>query len=251
MMRGASLTIAMLLGCAAGPCLAAPDFTPRIGTQIDLSTPVADAGGSVAPLSGITGGKPALVLFGYYNCPNLCGTAQVALAHALAATGLGTEDYRALFVTVDPEETATDAAAGRTRLIAATTAADVAPWRFLNGPGVVGLADEFGIGVEARARIEQLVHPVGVIALTPDGRISRVLGGIDFQPGDLRLAVIEASQGRLGTLVEKILLFCAGFDDSTGRYTWAVATGLRLAALATLLVGGGFIVLMMRRERRR
>jgi len=225
-------------------------FNPQIGARIDLSTQLSDANGSAAPLATTIGNKPAVVLWGYDNCPNLCGVAQGAVADALSKTGLKSGDYTALFLTVDPKETPTDARAAKAKLIAANDAAAGEPWHFLTGPAVAPLARSFGIGVEQRARIAQFVHPVGAIVLTPDGRISRVLPGLDFDPRDLRLAVVEASQGKLGTLFEHILLLCAGFDSSRGQYTPTIVFALQVGAIATLTVLGALLFLLRRREPR-
>ena len=223
-------------------------FDPKLGAQIDLSLPLTGETGASRSLAAAIGGKPAVVLWGYDNCPNLCGVAQGAVAEALGKTGLKPADYAALFLTVDPRETPKDAAAAHAKLIAANSAAASEPWQFLGGAAVSPLSAEFGIGIEERARIAQFVHPVGAIVLTPDGRISRVLPGLDFDPRDLRLAIVEASQGKLGTVFEHILLLCAGFDTSRGQYTSAVIVGLQLAAVATLVLLGGALFLLRRRE---
>jgi protein SCO1/2 len=245
------LVAIIMLWLAAAPALAAltpAAFDPKIGAQIDLSTRLTDANGATRPLSAVMAGKPAVVLWGYNLCPNLCGVAQEAIADALAKTGLTPANYTALFITVDPDETPQDAAAAYTRLVAATGAAAEEPWHFLTGPAVSGLSAQFGIGSEERKRIAQFVHPVGAIALTPNGRISRVLSGIEFAPRDLRLALVEASQGKLGTFFEHILLLCAGFDTSRGRYNSVIFVGLQIAAVATL-AGLGLALYLLRRGR--
>jgi protein SCO1/2 len=223
-------------------------FNPVIGARIDLSLPLTDEAGVTQPLAKTIGNRPAIVLWGYDLCPNLCGVAQGAVADALAKTGLAAGGYSALFLTVDPTETRQDAADAHAKLLAADAAAAGEPWHFLGGSGVSALEAQFGIGVEQRSRIAQFVHPVGAIVLTSDGRISRVLPGLDFDPRDLRLALVEASEGKLGTLFEHILLLCAGFDTSRGQYTPTVVFALQVAAAVTLALLGALLLLLRRRE---
>jgi len=233
-----------------GNALAKPAFSPAIGTQIDLSLPLSSDGAAPTALRDIMGNKPALVLFGYYRCPNLCDTSQTTLAYNLGNTDLAKDDYRVLFVTVDPQETAEEARMAQADLAQSLGAETASPWHFLSGANVVALAENFGVTSEQRDRIQQIVHPVGVIALTADGKISRALPGLGFTPQDVRLAVVEASQGKLGSLVDHIFLFCAGFDETRGQYTAPVQAGLRWGGLLILLLLGGAI-LLLRRERQR
>jgi protein SCO1/2 len=182
-----------------------------------------------------------VVVFGYHDCPNLCGVMQQVVATGLAKTGLDPQSYLAAFITIAPEETVADAAADRARLVAAAGAKAAAPWQFLGGAGVGRLADGFGIGATERARIRQFVHPVAAIVLTPDGRISRVLPGIGVTAGELRLALVEASAGRLGSVIEHVVLFCAGYDAAAGHYTGIVYAGLRIGTLAILALALGWL----------
>src|SRR5690606_5631070 len=102
------------------------------------------------------------------------------------------------------------------------------------GRGVVPLAGSFGIGALERERIRQFVHPVATFTVTADGRISHVLPGLELSASDLRLAIVEASAGQLGSVVDHVLLFCAGYDPTTGRYTPVVMAGLRIGSLVVL-----------------
>jgi len=220
------------------PALAAverPEFAPVPGAAVDLATELMDETGRTETLRQWLGGKPAVVLFGYRDCPNLCGAVQQAVARQLAGTGLDRGGYRTLFITVAPEEEAADAAAAKQRLADAAGAEVAAPWHFLSGRGVVALAGSFGIGALERERIRQFVHPVATFTVTADGRISHVLPGLELSASDLRLAIVEASAGQLGSVVDHVLLFCAGYDPTTGRYTPVVMAGLRIGSLVVLV----------------
>lgn len=230
-----ALLLALWCGAAYG-AVERPEFDPKLGTQVDMATLLTDSTGKQQTLGAFTAGRPALILFGYHDCPNQCGVAQQVIATALKATGLG-DGVVPLFITLAPEEGPTDAAGAKARLVAAIGDA-ARPWSFLSGPGVVQLGEQFGIGTVERESIRQYVHPVAVYTLTPDGRISHVLPGLDLTANDLRLALVEASGGTIGTVIDHIMLWCAGYDVSAGKYTAPVIGILRIAAIATLALGG-------------
>jgi protein SCO1/2 len=98
---------------------------------------------------------------------------------------------------------------------------------------------------------QQFAHPTGVIVLTPDGRLARYLFGIEYGPRDLRYAIVEASNGRVGSAVDSLLLYCYHYDPIAGRYGVAIMRVVRVAAAATVLALGAFIVIMVRSEKRR
>lgn len=243
--------LALLFCLLATPVLAdveRPEFDPQLGRQIDTSVVLTDETGHAAPLAEITGGRPALILFGYHDCPNQCGVAQQVIAAALAKTGLGTAVVP-LFITLAPEEDPTDAAGAKSRLADAVGPA-AAAWHFLSGPDVRSLGGQFGIGALERERIRQYVHPVAVFTLTSDGRLSHVLPGLDLNSNDLRLALVEASAGRLGTVIDHVMLWCAGYDASAGRYTAPIIGLLRVGAVGTVVLGLAGLALLELRKRR-
>ncbi len=250
-MRRFCLLLPALFFATGAGAVERPAFDPQIGVRLDLSRSFHDASGITASLAAILDGKPALMVFGYDKCPNLCGVTQQAVASDLRKTGLSPSAYRALFVSIDPGETTKDAANARAEVASATDAAGLSAWRFLtsaDGNGAA-LATQAGIGFDKRPRINQYVHPIAILALTPDGRISRVLPALSFEPRDLRLALVEASAGRLGSVADHVFLFCAGFDASKGQYTPAIWAAVRIAAAATALVLGVILVLLQRGRR--
>ena len=251
-MRGRRLLLVFLFAAWAAGSFAAtrPQFQPEIGRRLDLDLAFTDANAHNAALSVFTGGKPTLLLLGYHRCPNLCGIAQLDLAQSLAMTGLAPGDYSVVFTSIDSSETSEDAEAARKKLAQALEGGDLESWHFLIGKPtqVAALENSVGMTVGQRPASELYVHPVALSTLTPDGRIARVLPGIGYAPRDLRLAIVEASKGKLGTLGEHILLLCSGFDPTTGRYTSAVMLGLQLAGSATIaLLGSAILVMLWRR----
>jgi protein SCO1/2 len=234
----------------ANALAAAAGLTPHLGSALDARLLLTDGDGRQASLGDLTAGQPSLLLLGYHRCPNLCGIAQLGLAQALAATGLREDSYRVLFVSIDPDETATDAAASREKLRQAG-AAGLAGWRFLVGgaPAIARLEDAVGLAATRPPNSDVYIHPLAIAVLTPDLRLSRVLPGLDPGERNLRLALVEASEGRLGTLGEHILLLCSGFDAATGRYDDVVMVGLRAAAV-TAMLGLGVLIVLLGRGRR-
>ncbi|ARP65683.1 hypothetical protein A9K65_021790 [Mesorhizobium sp. WSM1497] len=237
---GKRLTAALALFFAvltAAQAVERPAFDPKIGAQLSLDKPFRDQSGATATLGDILAGRPALLIFGYDRCPNLCGLTQQAVASDLNKTGLDPSNYRALFVSIDVTETQEDAAAARAGVADATDAKGLSAWRFLTSPdgAAAALAAQAGISFDTRPRIDQFVHPIAVLALTPGGQIAQVLPALSFEPRDLRLALVEASAGKLGSVADHVFLLCAGFDSSKGQYTPAIWAALKLGAVATVL----------------
>ena len=248
------IVLLCLLLALASPAHAAaerPAFEPRIGAQLDLDAVMADADGTNRSLAAIIGGKPALLMFGYDKCPNLCGVTQQAVAAGLRRSGLAPEDYRALFVSIDETETPADASAQKAELADYADADGLAAWRFLTSPAGTGaaLAAQAGIAFDRRDRVRQYVHPIAVLVLTPQGRIAQVLPALSFAPRDLRLALVEASSGRLGSIADHVFLLCAGFDPTKGQYTPAIWAAVRAGGIGSVLLLGGFIGMLAWRRR--
>lgn len=239
--------VLLLLPIPALGAVERPEFDPQLGRQIDTGLMLTDETGKTASLAQIIAGRTALILFGYHNCPNQCGVAQQVIAGALAQTGLGT-GVVPLFITLAPEEGPEDAVGAKARLVAAA-GNPANTWRFLSGPQVASLGEQFGIGAIERERIRQFIHPIAIFTLTPDGHISHVLPGLNLTPSDLRLALVEASNNQLGTVIDHIMLWCAGYDVSAGKYTEPVIGVLRVAALGLLALGLAAIALLELRNR--
>lgn len=247
MMR--ALIILLALGLA--PALLAaqrPGFTPEIGTRLDTGAVFRAASGQKVTLAEALDGRPALLILGYHTCPNLCGVVQTQVADALGDTGLESDGYRVLFVSVSDAETPGDAAAARARLAEAVPEADLRPWRFLTGPGA-RMARRLGMDLLARQRTDEFVHPISVLALTPSAQLARALPVATFRPEGLRLALVEASEGKLGGLAERLYLLCAGYDATQGQYTPVVMSLVRAGGIATLALLGAALALMARRRR--
>jgi protein SCO1/2 len=164
------------------------------------------------------------------------------------------KDFEIVTISFDPRETPAMAAKKKTLTLqrykhpAAATS-----WHFLTGdqPQIERLTKAAGFRYVWDKETMQFAHPTGVIVVTPDGRPARYLFGIEYGPRDLRLALVEATAGKIGTPVDSLLLYCYHYDPTTGRYGLAIMRTLRIAGATTVLALAGFIALMIRRERRR
>src|SRR5262249_38688396 len=128
-----------------------------------------------------------------------------------------------------------------------------AGWHFLTGdqPSIERLTRAAGFRYVWDKPTNQFAHPSGVIVLTPDGRLARYMFGIEYGPRDLRLAIVEASDGRVGNPADALLLYCYHYDPMTGRYGFVIMRAIRIAGIATVAGLALFIGLMLQRERRR
>jgi protein SCO1/2 len=251
MSRGSVLlALLLLLPAAARAAVPTPVFAPALGTRIDTGLVMTDDRGRSASLATFLGGRPAFLLFGYDRCPGLCGVAQAGLAEALARSGIGSDRYGVIFASIDPRETLADARTARQKLVEALPSADLSGWHFLTGPrsSIVALDRAAGLTVSALPGRDLYVHPVATLVLTADGRISRAFGGLDYAPRDLRLALVEASEGKLGTFVDRLTVLCSSFDPATGQYSSAIMLGVRIAGLATVGLMGIALLALRRRE---
>lgn len=240
---------------ALPPAARAVDIDEHLGRRIRADLDFIDMDGRPVRLADYLDGQRPLVLsLAYYRCPMLCGLVLRGLADGLAAQGLSLGDqYRALTVSFDPRDTP-EAAADRRRTVLAALgpSAPAGAWPFLVGREAESsaLADDLGFRYAYDERTDQYAHPAAVFVLTPDGRISRYLYGAAPAPLDLRLALIEAGGGRIGTIADRVIVTCYRYDPATRRYApflrgfFRIGGALILATVAALL-GALFV-----RERR-
>jgi protein SCO1/2 len=163
-------------------------------------------------------------------------------------------EFEVVTVSFDARETATLAAAKKAAYLQRYRRPGAeAGWHFLTAeaPAITALTRAVGFRYAWDEQTRQFAHPAGLMVLTPDGRISRYLYGVEYAPKDLRFGLVESSAGRIGTPVDQFLLFCYQYDPTTGRYTVTAMRVMRLGALATVAALGSFILAMVRRDRRR
>ncbi|MBL8727144.1 MAG: SCO family protein [Planctomycetes bacterium] len=234
----------------------AASMVDRIGVQVDPSLTFTDERGYPFQLQQVFPGQmPVVLLLGYYSCPAMCGQVLEAAFDALSEVDLqpGT-DYRILNVSIDPKETPAIARDRKLKFLPklAKTGGDDA-WRVLVGDAenIRQLTETVGFHYYWSDVTNQFAHPPALIFLTPQGKVSRVIVNTWFDAGDVRLALVEASEGTLGSFWDQVRLNCLTFDPRTNSYSLTAMTLMRIGGAITVVVLAAMIGIMLRRERRR
>jgi protein SCO1 len=229
-------------------------FDQNLGGALPLALAFRDEAGSEVRLGELFAGKPVVLGLVYYRCPVLCTLVERGLASGLKPLDLEPgRDFEVVFVSIDPTDTP-ETAAGRRRDVLehyGRPASD-AGWHFLTGDeaAIAALAEAVGFRYALDPETGQYAHAAGLAVATPDGRLSRYLFGVDFAPRDLKLALVESSNGKIGTVLDKALLICFRYDAALGKYTAATMRILRIGATLTLVALAAFLFFALRRERR-
>jgi protein SCO1 len=230
-------------------------FEQRLGESIPLDVVFRDELGEAVRLGDYFDTKPVILVLGYYECPMLCGLVRDGLAQSLRALAFAVgEQYVVITVSVDPRETPAHATAKKVQTLRSYARPGAAlGWHFLTGEeaSIRHLAQAVGFRYAFDAANGQFAHAAGLVVLTAQGKIARYLYGLEFAPKDVRLALIEAAAGQIGSPIDQLLLFCYQYDPATGQYGLVIMNVLRLAGLMTMVVLGGFMIVMFRRERHR
>ncbi|HET6437420.1 MAG TPA: SCO family protein [Anaeromyxobacter sp.] len=227
----------------------------KLGAALPLDTPFTDWRGRPFTLrQALDGRKPVVLALVYYDCPMLCGLLLTGLAKSMSQNGLELgKDYQAMAVSFDPEERPGLAAERRRGYLQAMGRSDGGEeWPFLVGPGTSSraLADALGFYFQKDPVTGEWAHMAAVFVLTPDGKVSRYLYGIEFPPKDLRLSLVEAADGRVGTSFDRLLLTCYRYDPAARKYQPYAFGLVRAGGLLTLAVLGTVIGRLFWRERR-
>lgn len=230
-------------------------FDQRLDERVPLDVAFTDEQGRLIRLGDYFREKPVVLAFVYYDCPMLCTMILSSIASSLGVLSLdaGT-DFELVMVSFDPRETPEQAARRKSEFLARYDRPGAAAGtHFLtgDGPSIAALTGAAGFRFTWDEETKQFAHPAGIVVLTPDGRLARYLFGLEYGARDLRLALVEASDGRIGTAVDAALLYCYHYDPMTGRYGLVVMRILRIAGAATVLAIAAFIVVMLRRDRTR
>ena len=229
-------------------------FDQKIDQQLPLDVELRDEQGRQVRLGEYFGRRPVVLAFVYYDCPMLCTQVLSSMTSTFGVLALDPgKDFEIVVVSFDPRETPALAAEKKALYLDRFGRPGTEHgWHFLTGDeaSVKRLTGAAGFRYAWDQQTGQFAHPAGVIVTTPDGRLARYLFGLEYGPRDLRFALVEASEGRVGTVVDSLLLYCYHYDPMTGRYGLVVMRALRVAGAATVLLLGAFIAVMVRRERR-
>jgi protein SCO1/2 len=243
-------------GVMSPPANTRPPRLENVGIEQHLDAQVPpdltfrDETGKTVKLADYFGRKPLILNLVYYNCTMLCGEALAGLASAmrLVKFDVGNE-FDVVTVSFDPRETPEMAAAKKKDYVGRYGRPNAAAgWHFLTGQpeSINALTKAVGFQYQYDAKTNQYAHATAIMVLTPQGHISRYFYGVDFPPKDLRMGLVEASQGKIGNAVDAVLLYCYHYDPETGKYGAMVANILRLAAAATILFMGAFLFILWR-----
>jgi protein SCO1/2 len=233
---------------------AAVDVVERLNEPVPLGLHFTDSSGRDVQLKDYLHGRPVILAMVYYRCPVLCNLLLSGLAKSLQGLDwqLGRE-YDVVTVSIDPSETPAMAAEKRRGYLQALGQPQSSAWGFLTGrvDDIDTLSDAVGMRYTYIARQRQFAHVAALYVLTPDGRLSRYLYGVEFDPRQVKLALFEAAAGKVGTSFERVLLRCYRYDPKSKKYELFVVRYFRAGgALLILLVGGGLFGLWRRDLRR-
>jgi protein SCO1/2 len=257
--------IGLLALCTAVPARAqgtTPDdllnqvgFDQRLEAQVPLDLLFRDEAGKDVRLGDYFGARPVILTLNYFECPNLCTLVLTGLADGLRSMSLQIgREFDVVSLSIDPREKPELAAAKKaTYLERYGQPGGEGGWHFLTGDqaSITQLTQAVGFRYAYDAQQNQFAHPAGIVILTPQGKIARYFYGIEYAPRDLRLGLVEASAGQIGTPIDAVLLRCYHYDPVAGRYTVTIENIVRLASVITALMVGLTLLALFRRERRR
>jgi protein SCO1/2 len=231
-------------------------FTQKLGAPVPLDLFFHDEAGQPVRLGDYFGERPVVLTLNYFHCQNLCPVEIDGIVKGLNGLPftLG-DEYTMLTVSIDPRETPADAADVKARGLRGYVKqpAGNVGWHVLTGDqaSIDRLTEAVGFDYAYDPQSDDFAHPAGVVVLTPRGRISRYLYGIDFSANDLRLALVDAAAQQIGSLVDRALLVCYHYDPATGRYTPFVFGLLQAGGATTILVLGVVLGLLWRADLRK
>jgi protein SCO1/2 len=224
----------------------------KLNDSVPLDLMFRDEHGNAVELAKYFGSKPVILSLVYYNCPMLCTQVLNGLDRSLKGIPLDLgSDFNVVTVSIDPTEKPILAEA-KQAVYAGMYGRPGAKenWHFLTGnePEIKQLANAVGFRYAYDADSKQYAHASAIMILTPDGKISRYLYGIQYPERDLRLGLVDASAGKIGTPVDQILLFCYHYDPHTGKYGLLVSRMIKMGGLLTVVVLGFFLAVLFRGE---
>jgi protein SCO1 len=227
-------------------------FDPQLNAQIPLDLPFVDEDGSNVQLRDYFKQKPVVLAFVYYGCPMLCNQVEQGVVGSLRMLSFTPgRDYEVVFVSFDPRESADMAAQKKKSALAHFRRPETASgWHFLTGKkesiDVATKASNFRYSFDTKNNL--FAHASGIMLLTPDGRISRYFYGVEYPGRDMRLGLVDASAGKIGTPIDRVLLFCYQYDPSSATYSAAILKIIRLCGILMVLCIVGGILIFRKRD---
>ena len=236
------------------PILRQASITQRLNEPIPPGIVFRDENGKAVHLGDYFGNKPIVLSLVYFDCPSLCTEVLNGELRTMKAITLDLgKDFEALTVSFEPKDTPELARAKRDVYAGQYgRPGGREGWHFLTGdqPSIDALTEAAGFHYAYDFASRQYAHAAAILVLTPDGRIARYFYGVQYPGRDVRLGLVEASEGKIGTPTDHALLYCYQYDPATGRYGLIVMNVVRAAGAVTVLVLGIFLFIMFRREHR-
>lgn len=223
----------------------------QMGAQVPIDLPFNDESGQTVTLRQYLG-KPVILALVYYQCPSLCNMVLNGVLRSVKSLPMTAGDqYNIVAVSFDPRETSEMAAAKKTSYVKGYNRAGAEEgWHFLTGPEASSksLADAVGFHFAYDSVNNQFAHGSAIMLLTPEGKVTRYFYGIDYPARDVRLGLVEASNRRIGSPIDAVMLYCYHYDPSNGKYGMVIMNALRLAGMATVGVLATFMLIMFYRD---
>lgn len=236
------------------PVLQEIGINQKLNQQVPLERVFRDEAGKRVRLSEYFGEKPVILSLVYYECPMLCTLVLNGMLRSLRALRFDIGDqFNVVTVSIDPKETPKLAARKKAEYLKGYGRAHAeSGWHFLTSDeeSIQALADAVGFRYVYQPQTDQYAHASGVMVTTPQGKLARYFYGVEYSPRDLRLALVEAANGKIGSLVDELLLYCYHYDPTTGKYGMVIMNVVRVAGFVTVFALAGFIIVMLRRDRR-
>jgi protein SCO1 len=238
---------------ALPPILKGINFVQRLGNQIPLDATFQDENGNTVQLGSYFGKKPVVLILAYYRCPMLCTLVMDGAAKAFKQLSFDLGDqFDALTVSFDPRDTPADSKREQAKYIQVYGHPDaVGAWHFLTGQTaqIKRLTDAVGFHYAYDPRTGQYVHTAGIVVITPAGKVAQYFYGVTFDPQFLRLALVQSSKDKIGSIVDQILLYCCTYNPDTGRYQATIARVLQVAGALTILLIASLLFVLYRATR--
>lgn len=226
----------------------------KLNAQLPLDLAFRNERGKSVRLRDCLGDKPVILNLIYYRCPMLCSRTMDGLIRTLRTMSLAVgDDFTVLSVSFDPHEGPRQAASAKRAALERYGRRGAARgWHFLTGDeaAIRSLTDTVGFRYAYDPKLDQYAHAAGLVVLTPEGKVSRYLGGIEFAARDLRFSLVEASALKIGSVADQVLLLCYQYNPQTGKYGLVIQAVIRVCGLATVASMATAILWMLRRERR-
>ena len=256
-LAGGALGQGMTGGLMSPPANVRPPGLKNVGIEQHLNGQVPpdlvfrDETGKQVRLADYFGKKPLILDLAYYRCPMLCNEVLAGLQGSLKTLSFDVgKEFDVLTVSFDPKDTPEVATAKKADILKRYKRPGAADgWHFLTGPqeSIDALTKAVGFQYEYDPKTEQFAHTTAIMILTPEGKIAQYYYGVEFAPKDIRLGLIQASQNKIGTLADQILLYCYHYDPHAGKYSAIISRIIQLAGGVTILSLGTVLLVLFRR----